>query len=210
MTTSDHVEDAVAPSRRHWWQRKSRTMDDAEAKKKWKRRQVVLAILAALAGLIALGGGITAFDDRSQAFTATVDSQHCSQGVCGIDVDYTQPNGEQFTDNFDGVDIHRIHVYPDGYRVITLYWYPSGDRVDVTGLFWGDVFGPLVALAVIGLLAFGVRFTGRNIRRQAKNAPPPPPQPPRPPVQLGPWYSPPVAPWYPPPPWPPRPSDVPT
>jgi hypothetical protein len=150
-----------------------RILDQAEAKRKWRRRLVIAWFLVAGAVIWNFIGIKGAVSDYGVAFSAGVQSQQCSDGRCSVDLQqYTQPNGEVVTDDhYDGVSASRIHVRPDGSRYMTLYWFSSDDSTATDNQFWSDVWGGTVSDAVIGLILFAVLFSGRHIRRQAKQRP---------------------------------------
>jgi hypothetical protein len=157
------------------WRRPAseRIMDQSEAKRRWRRRLTIAAVLAAGAALFTVGGVRALIHLHAIPFTARVQSEQCSGGHCSVEVNFTQPNGESYTDfPFDPVSQSRIHLLPSGQQVLTLYWFPSnGDDVETETGFW-YAFGDLVGIDLILLgVAIGVLYSGRFIRRQAKQPP---------------------------------------
>jgi len=168
VTTSDRVRDAES-SRPVQPPRKPRIMDREEAERKWRRRQIPLAILGVLIVLTLVSGTISALNDRSKPFLATVESRICVKDVCTVYVDLTQPNGEVFTDDeWDKINVHSLRTLPDGRQVMTLYWYPDGDAVDTAPAVGDDVVGVVSVVGFLALIAFLIGFPARDIRRQAK------------------------------------------
>jgi hypothetical protein len=148
-----------------------------EAKRKWRRRRNIAAVLGVVAVLWTVGGVRYAITQHAVPFTAKVDSEQCSGRHCDVFTDFTTPNGEPYTQfEFDPVSQSRIHVLPSGQRVLTLYWFPSNnDYVDTETGFWyivGDLVG--IDFILVGA-ALVVLYSGRKYRRQAKQPAPRPP-----------------------------------
>jgi hypothetical protein len=172
------VEDATPPPRKdRAGDQQMRIMDRAEAKKKWRTRQIALAVLGVLAVAAAIYGGVGSYKDQSVALTGTVTSEHCSKGVCTVRADWTEPNGQQWYTDFDKVSSRSIRNGPDGQRVMTLYWFPHTAEIGDVAVFRADIIGTAVVIGILGLIALGIRFVGRDIRRQAKSTQIPPPAP---------------------------------
>jgi hypothetical protein len=80
-------------------------MDRSEAKRKWKRRLIIVWIVVAVAVGIAAIGIRASISDYGVPLSATVAQQMlCSGGKCTVLLDFTPPNGERWTAvQFDGV-----------------------------------------------------------------------------------------------------------
>jgi hypothetical protein len=148
---------------------RKRVMDRVEARRRWRRRLIVAgALLTLAAGWTAIGIG-TSIDDYGVAVRATVDQEQCTKGKCTVLLDYTQPNGDSYADDeFDGIAPSAIHTGPNGTRYMTIWWFSSDDSVDTSDYFWSDIGVLIGSDLILGLIAFAVLWSGRDIRRQAK------------------------------------------
>jgi hypothetical protein len=146
-------------------------MDVSEAKRKWKRRKVVVWLCSA--GIVIWTGlGIVdgCVNDYAVSFPATVTGKDCTTSVCTVVyLSYTQPNGESYSDDpFNQVDARRLHTRSDGSQFVTLYWFPNSDEVDTSSPFWDDITGIAVIDVILGGVILAVLIGGRDVRRQAK------------------------------------------
>lgn len=144
-----------------------RIMDQPEAKRKWKRRLIIVwAVVAVGAGIAALGIR-AAISDYGVPFSATVVDQDCSGTECNVTLEYTQPNGERLPYQFEGVDASRIHQQGQT-RTMTIYRFSSWDDVSVDNQWVDDVIGLVAVEAIPVLIVLAILFSGRHLRRQAK------------------------------------------
>jgi hypothetical protein len=147
-------------------------LDAEEAKRRWRRRLIIGALLtvAAVVWNIAamLGGSI---NDYGIPFTASVDSVQCPNNRCSVGVEYIQPNGEYWRDYYDGVVPNRIHELPGGTQSMTLYWFPADDQVDESDSLGWDIGLMIGGDLILGAVALAVLGSASDIRRQAKARP---------------------------------------
>jgi hypothetical protein len=145
-------------------------MDQSEAKRKWRRRLVLIWVLVALAAVWLVVGYVIMLHDYTLPVTATVNSEQCPTTSCDVYLTYVPRDGSPLnSDYWTGIPSGRIHVLDTGGRVVTLYYHTSnGSVTDTPSQFWDVVEIEAIGLLIIGIaLIFTIRG-GQNIRRQAK------------------------------------------